>query len=293
MDTAAHYFNALVYEIALPNIRTAIPMVVLGLALEWLLPLSTQPSLASRIRGTAFWAGYIVLGGVAARAVNKLVLMIGWPTPAFRVDIAWLVASDNWALWLVGMCLAPFVPAMLYDLFYYWFHRLQHSVPFLWRFHRLHHAIQELSILNSYHHPLEMAFRIPLMALPMGFLVEATAPQFAVVSMLIASFGMVQHSATTCSFGPLRYLLCEPKFHRIHHSMEERHWNNNFGFSSPLWDMLFGTAYFPGRTEYPATGLPDLAEAHTLGDFLLPPPATSGDKTGLALVQDAGGKAKD
>jgi hypothetical protein len=40
---------------------------------------------------------------------------------------------------------------------------------------------------------------------------------------------------------------------------------------SPLWDDLFGTAYFPRADEWPAVGLSDVAEPKTIADYLLMP----------------------
>jgi hypothetical protein len=48
----------------------------------------------------------------------------------------------------------------------------------------------------------------------------------------------------------------DPQYHRIHHSLEERHWNKNFAERLPIWDFLFGTLY-AGFDEYPQVGIPD------------------------------------
>lgn len=61
------------------------------------------------------------------------------------------------------------------------------------------------------------------------------------------------------------------RLHRIHHSREERHINHNFATRTPIWDVLFGTAYFPRRDEWPAVGLMDTDEPRTLRDYLLLP----------------------
>jgi sterol desaturase/sphingolipid hydroxylase (fatty acid hydroxylase superfamily) len=36
------------------------------------------------------------------------------------------------------------------DFLYYWYHRAQHSLTFLWAIHELHHADAELNITTSY-----------------------------------------------------------------------------------------------------------------------------------------------
>jgi sterol desaturase/sphingolipid hydroxylase (fatty acid hydroxylase superfamily) len=71
------------------------------------------------------------------------------------------------------------------------------------------------------------------------------------------------------------------RFHRLHHSVEERHFDKNFGLTTPLWDLLFGTLCVPAKDEWPETGLADQPEVGGLADFLWRPftraarPATS------------------
>jgi sterol desaturase/sphingolipid hydroxylase (fatty acid hydroxylase superfamily) len=41
--------------------------------------------------------------------------------------------------------------------------------------------------------------------------------------------------------GALRWVVVTPEMHRVHHSIEQRETNSNFGFNLPWWDRLFGT----------------------------------------------------
>ena len=66
-------------------------------------------------------------------------------------------------------------------------------------------------------------------------------------------------------------MIGDNQFHRIHHSLEERHFNRNFGTITPLWDVLFGTACFPKAGEWPKVGLADVPEPKTLREYLLMP----------------------
>ncbi len=38
-----------------------------------------------------------------------------------------------------------------------------------------------------------------------------------------------------------RWFVVTPDMHRVHHSIEERETNSNFGFNLPWWDRLLGT----------------------------------------------------
>jgi len=39
----------------------------------------------------------------------------------------------------------------------------------------------------------------------------------------------------------------------------------------PMWDVIFGTAYFPGRDEYPKTGLADQREPRSVLSYVINP----------------------
>ncbi len=42
------------------------------------------------------------------------------------------------------------------DFLTYWWHRLQHAVPFLWAFHSVHHSQEQMTVLTAFRrHPLE------------------------------------------------------------------------------------------------------------------------------------------
>jgi sterol desaturase/sphingolipid hydroxylase (fatty acid hydroxylase superfamily) len=39
----------------------------------------------------------------------------------------------------------------------------------------------------------------------------------------------------------LRFVVVTPEMHRVHHSIDRRETDSNFGFNVPWWDRLFGT----------------------------------------------------
>ena len=79
------------------------------------------------------------------------------------------------------------------------------------------------------------------------------------------------HSPIDVHFGPLRKVLVDNRFHRIHHSLEPRHFDKNFGVCFTIWDRWFGTAYDPAPNEWPQVGLADARPA--ANDLRLSAPA--------------------
>jgi sterol desaturase/sphingolipid hydroxylase (fatty acid hydroxylase superfamily) len=228
-----------------------------------------QQTWLSRLRGFTFCLFFIAANVAGAMLAAEIARGMGI-APLLRIDLTAARASENWAWSLLGYAVFPFLSFLVFDFAYYFFHRLQHRVPFLWRFHAVHHSIEELNVFNNYHHVSEEFFRIPLMTIPLSLLIGPSVPQTTVVVVIMVIAAYITHANTKLGFGPLRYILSEPRYHRIHHSIETPHWDKNFAFQFPIWDVLFGTAYFPARDEFPRTGLDHMREPKTVGQYLFP-----------------------
>jgi sterol desaturase/sphingolipid hydroxylase (fatty acid hydroxylase superfamily) len=160
--------------------------------------------------------------------------------------------------------LAAIVLALWIDFQFYVMHRLQHR--FLWRFHAVHHSIRHLSAANSYHHWSEPIW-LSLIALPLLFVNVKIAPTMAALTFLFRVQQFYIHSSSKPHFGPLRRLLVDNRYHRIHHSLSPEHHHKNFGAMTPLWDWLFGTLYMPRSHEWPKVGLEGINEPTSLKEW--------------------------
>jgi sterol desaturase/sphingolipid hydroxylase (fatty acid hydroxylase superfamily) len=172
----------------------------------------------------------------------------------------------------LGITVATLGFAALNDFFYYWMHRAQHRWGWFWRFHRVHHSITEMSATNSHHHVAEDLFQFVAITIPMSFLpgVEAGPVPWLVIVLNNAHPYFI-HSSINVNIGPLRYVLSDNRIHRLHHSTEPQHVGHNFSTVTPLWDVLFGIAYFPRQDEWPAVDLDDVAEPRTVTRYILMP----------------------
>lgn len=237
--------------------------VFLALTLaEVLLPChGAKPSWRSRGQSALFWLVGAPLGAIAAtlatvpvRLLHIHPLLATWTVP-YLPPIA-------------GVILGGILAAALGDLAYYWVHRAQHR--FFWRFHAIHHSVREMSGLSSYHHFSEGAFMAVLYGVPVS-LIAPDPHAVPIVAGLVIAIGHYLHSPTMANFGPLHRVIADNRFHRIHHSLEPKHWDKNFCAVTPIWDALFGTAWWPRADEWPDTGLPEDGELTGVGDYLLRP----------------------
>ncbi len=95
---------------------------------------------------------------------------------------------------------------------------------------------------------------LPLVAL------GASVEVLALVNVFSAVHGAYQHANVPVRIGPLNWVFSMSELHRWHHSRRIEEANHNYGGNLILWDIVFGTRYFPSDREPPEdTGLQDLA----------------------------------
>jgi sterol desaturase/sphingolipid hydroxylase (fatty acid hydroxylase superfamily) len=166
------------------------------------------------------------------------------------------------------MILSVIVSIVLTDLAYYWTHRAQHAIPFLWRFHAMHHSINDLSALNNYSHWTENGIQVLFKVIPVALLIKLNPGYLGVIAGgLVSLHQSYIHSTSRFNFGRFSWLINDNVRHRIHHSVEPKHFDKNFGIEFGFWDHLFGTAYTPAPNEWPDTGLDQIPEPDTFRMF--------------------------
>ncbi len=134
--------------------------------------------------------------------------------------------------------------------FVQWFtHVLLHRFDILWRFHKVHHSVEEMGFAaHLRYHWMENVFYTPMKYI-MVMLIGGFHPEQAFVVYYTAiAIGHLNHANIGWSYGPLKYLINNPKMHIWHHAhdLPERHKNGaNFGISLSIWDYIFRTNYIP------------------------------------------------
>jgi len=174
---------------------------------------------------------------------------------------AWLDGRIGFALWPTSWPWLFQLPLALViaELPKYWHHRLQHQTDLLWRYHALHHSAPRLYFLNAARfHPIDIAIDT--------FLGIATLTALGCPLEVLALFGTAstvhgyfQHANLRIRVGWLNYVFSMAELHRWHHSKELSEANHNYGQNLIVWDLLFGTFYWPKDREPPERiGIPGL-----------------------------------
>jgi sterol desaturase/sphingolipid hydroxylase (fatty acid hydroxylase superfamily) len=204
-----------------------------------------------------------------------LSLMLAWPLSKcwHLLPIGKLITIPLWTwlkpLGVLGYALQILALLLIVDFLTYWRHRTEHKI--FWPIHAVHHSPTELHAANDIGHPMQVWFSLVFIAFPLS-LVQIDGPETpAAVSFIVVLLTYYIHSPIDVHFGPLRRILVDNRFHRIHHSLEPRHFDKNFSICFSIWDRMFGTAYDPAPDEWPDVGLEDFEAPRTLRDYLFLP----------------------
>lgn len=136
----------------------------------------------------------------------------------------------------------------------------------------MHHSAELLTPLTDFRaHPLEILTYSTATGIGFGVVqgifTYATNAEISVVkimglnAILFAYYFMgyaLRHSHFWISYGKiLSHIFISPAQHQIHHSVDPKHWDKNFGGTFALWDWIMGTLYVPKEKEDLKFGLTD------------------------------------
>ena len=147
-----------------------------------------------------------------------------------------LIEADAFWLSLPGWLLA----LLFYDLCYYWLHRMGHEVGVLWAAHAVHHQSQAYNLSTALRQTSSGALLGWIFYLPMA-LAGVPPLVFAVVGLIDLLYQFWVHTEQVKKLGWFDRWFCAPSNHRVHHAVNERYLDRNYGGILIVWDRLFGT----------------------------------------------------
>ena len=219
-------------------IRLAVPFFLLAIGIEllwgWWKGRNTyrlNDSFSSLMLGILSQAQKFLRLGVGG-------LVYGWIGSQIGQDF-W--REDQFITWIVAF--------VLYDLCYYWLHRLSHERQILWAAHVAHHQSEEYNLSTALRQTstgflLGWIFYIPM------FLVGIPPEVVVTVGALNLIYQFWVHTRHIPELGWFEFIFVTPSNHRVHHAQNDQYVDRNYGGVFILWDRLFGT-YQPELPDEP------------------------------------------
>jgi sterol desaturase/sphingolipid hydroxylase (fatty acid hydroxylase superfamily) len=182
---------------------------------------------------------------LALVVVDTIILRLSFPILA--VGLAVMAEDRGWGLFNnldVPLWVAIVVSMLLLDLAIYLQHVMFHAVPGLWRLHRMHHADLDFDATTGLRfHPVEILIS---MGIKLAAVAALGPPAIAVLlfEVILNATALFNHANIDLPRPMdrvLRLFVVTPDMHRVHHSVDPRETNSNYGFNLPWWDRLLGT----------------------------------------------------
>ena len=171
----------------------------------------------------------------------------------FRIGI-YIYIYESFALFRLEENWMTFILAMLlWDLCYYWEHRMAHRISLFWGGHVVHHQSEEYNLSVALRQTSTgFIWGFPFF-LPMALL--GIAPmQFVLVGGLNLLYQFWIHTEHIKKLPRwVEYLFNTPSHHRVHHGRDPKYVDKNYGGILIIWDRLFGS--FKAEEERPHYGI--------------------------------------
>ena len=139
-----------------------------------------------------------------------------------------------WAQWLIIL--------LLFDLWQYTWHRINHRVRFLWRFHSVHHVDADMDASTAVRfHPVEIMLSFLARTVVMSLLGMSVGQMLLYESILLPVI-LFHHSNIKIperSDRALRWLIVTPYMHWVHHSERQPETDSNYSSLLSVWDRIF------------------------------------------------------
>ena len=150
-----------------------------------------------------------------------------------------LLSMKNPFTWIIAF--------LLYDLSYYWMHRMHHEIKILWATHSVHHHGEDYNLATALRQTStgwlwKWIFYMPMIIL--GVPVEV----FITVAGVNLVYQFWVHTEHIGHLGFLEKIFITPMNHRIHHAKNKEYIDANYGGVFIIWDRMFGT-YNPQRPD--------------------------------------------
>ena len=171
------------------------------------------------------------------------------------------------------------------DLTQYWYHRLHHEVPFLWRFHRTHHSAPYMGMAMASRQNIiytiffsQIYLTTTLVYLGLGYpALFAKGLKSLITTFAHSSIKWDKPFYDNKWLHPFAWILerfiSTPATHHAHHADSHDygvgHYKGNFGNMFFLWDIIFGTGLI--TRQYPqAYGIKHYKQEEWYAQFLWP-----------------------
>ena len=150
-----------------------------------------------------------------------------------------LLSVKNPFTWIIAF--------LLYDLSYYWMHRMHHEIKILWATHSVHHHGEDFNLATALRQTSTGWLWKWIFYMPM-IMLGVPGEVFVTVAGVNLVYQFWVHTKHIGHLGVLEKIFITPMNHGIHHAKNKEYIDANYGGVFIIWDRMFGT-YIPERSD--------------------------------------------
>tara|TARA_B100000035_G_C21001504_1_gene555152 strand:- start:302 stop:1558 length:1257 start_codon:yes stop_codon:yes gene_type:complete len=150
-----------------------------------------------------------------------------------------LLSVKNPFTWIIAF--------LLYDLSYYWMHRMHHEIKILWATHSVHHHGEDFNLSTALRQTSTGWLWKWIFYMPM-IMLGVPGEVFVTVAGVNLVYQFWVHTKHIGHLGVLEKIFITPMNHGIHHAKNKEYIDANYGGVFIIWDRMFGT-YIPERSD--------------------------------------------
>ena len=137
--------------------------------------------------------------------------------------------------------LAAIAAFIVQDFAGYWLHRLNHRVNIFWNRHVIHHSSEEFNLSCALRQSISVTFKFSAILFLPAALLGIPAYIFAILGPIHLFMQFWYHTQLIGKMGILEHIIVTPSHHRVHHAINSKYLDKNYGQILIVWDKLFGT----------------------------------------------------
>jgi sterol desaturase/sphingolipid hydroxylase (fatty acid hydroxylase superfamily) len=190
------------------------------------------------------------------------------PVTAMATGHAFHWQPEWWSGW-TGLAL----DLLILDCWIYFWHRVNHIVPFLWRFHEVHHLDETLDASSALRFHFGEVVLSSLVRALVIILLGVPFSSVVVFEILVTMAAIFHHSNIRLPAQVeklLSLIIVTPSIHWVHHHALRSDTDSNYSTILSIWDRLFGSVALGTRKAHMQIGVEGIKEQKLLQLILRP-----------------------
>ncbi|QQS43008.1 MAG: sterol desaturase family protein [Acidobacteriota bacterium] len=161
---------------------------------------------------------------------------------AAGVYVAYGYLWENFRLLTIEVNVLTFILLLLgVDFIFYWVHRWGHAINIMWAAHSPHHSAEEMNFFVALRASVTQRLTSFLFFWPLTLIGFHPAHIYMMAGIHLFIAFLHHTEFIPKLWRPIEFVFTTPSHHRVHHGVNFKYLDKNFGEFLIIWDRIFGS----------------------------------------------------